>query len=160
MPALGQERRIGAVRNISALPPRADVGADIVEPPLSAISGLMARSKKCMVILFDHSVSARQYCVGDRDAKCFCRSQINRQLDLRGLLDRKIKGLRPGQDLLHVLSSAMIHRSPWRPIAHQGTSICELRDVRDGGESVLERQRGNGLTHPLMQDIEKAFAGS
>jgi hypothetical protein len=30
--ALGQERRIGAVRNISALPPRADVGADVVEP--------------------------------------------------------------------------------------------------------------------------------
>jgi hypothetical protein len=36
---VGQERRIGAVRNISALPPRADVGADIVEPPLSARSG-------------------------------------------------------------------------------------------------------------------------
>jgi hypothetical protein len=31
---MGQERRIGAVRNISALPPRADVGADIVEPPV------------------------------------------------------------------------------------------------------------------------------
>jgi hypothetical protein len=36
MPGSGQERRIGAVRNISALPPRADVGADIVEPPVSA----------------------------------------------------------------------------------------------------------------------------
>jgi hypothetical protein len=35
---MGQERRIGAVRNISALPPRADVGADIVEPPVSATS--------------------------------------------------------------------------------------------------------------------------
>jgi hypothetical protein len=34
----GQERRFGAVCNISALPLRADVGADIVEPPLSAIS--------------------------------------------------------------------------------------------------------------------------
>jgi hypothetical protein len=38
-PAQGQERRIDAVRNISALPPRADVGADIVEPPLRANSG-------------------------------------------------------------------------------------------------------------------------
>jgi hypothetical protein len=44
MAELGQERRIGAACNISALSPRADVGADIVEPPLSAISGLM-RSK-------------------------------------------------------------------------------------------------------------------
>src|SRR5262245_41483183 len=38
MSARGQERRIGAVRNISALRPRADVGADIVEPPVSANS--------------------------------------------------------------------------------------------------------------------------
>ena len=37
MSQMGQERRIGAVRNISALPPRADVGADIIEPPVSAI---------------------------------------------------------------------------------------------------------------------------
>ena len=39
MSVQGQERRISAVRNISALPPRADVGADIVEPPLRAITG-------------------------------------------------------------------------------------------------------------------------
>src|SRR5262249_24484022 len=38
MSGRGQERRIGAVRNISALPPRADVGAGIVEPPVSAKS--------------------------------------------------------------------------------------------------------------------------
>ena len=31
--------RNGDVRNISALPPRADVGADIVERPLCAITG-------------------------------------------------------------------------------------------------------------------------
>ena len=40
MPAWGQERRIGTVRNLSALSPRAAVGADIVEPPVSAITGL------------------------------------------------------------------------------------------------------------------------
>jgi hypothetical protein len=39
MSEMGQERRIGAVRNISALPPLADVGADIVKPPVSASSG-------------------------------------------------------------------------------------------------------------------------
>ena len=39
MSQMGQERRIGAVCNISALPPRADVGADIVERPLSASCG-------------------------------------------------------------------------------------------------------------------------
>jgi hypothetical protein len=38
-PNLSVERRIGAVRNISALRPRADIGADIVEPPVSARLG-------------------------------------------------------------------------------------------------------------------------
>jgi hypothetical protein len=45
MSQLGQECRIGVVRNISALPPRADVGADIVEPPVSAIRRHMQRRK-------------------------------------------------------------------------------------------------------------------
>src|SRR5215467_5499463 len=57
---------------------------------------------------FDHPVNARQYCVRDCDTKCFCRPQVNRQLDLRGLLDRKISRLRPGQYLIQVFSSAMI----------------------------------------------------
>jgi hypothetical protein len=57
MSLVGQERRIGAIRNISALPPRADVGADIVEPPLSASTGLVRRSKGCArVSLIDHLV--------------------------------------------------------------------------------------------------------
>src|SRR5262249_34714633 len=53
---VGQERRIGAVRNISALPPRADVGGDIVEPPLRATRRHMQRSKEPR--LFDHLVGA------------------------------------------------------------------------------------------------------
>jgi hypothetical protein len=50
MSQMGQERRIGAVRNISALPPRADVGADIVEPPLSA--DIVAKVENCPAIIF------------------------------------------------------------------------------------------------------------
>src|SRR5262245_17385827 len=49
MSALGQERRIGAVRNISALPPRADVGADIVERPVSARKRHMHRSNSTAI---------------------------------------------------------------------------------------------------------------
>jgi len=58
MSQLGQERRIGVVRNISALPSGADVGADIVEPPVRAIRVLTRRSKK--VSLFDHLIGARE----------------------------------------------------------------------------------------------------
>jgi putative ABC transport system substrate-binding protein len=44
MSQMGQERRISAVCNISALPPRADVRADIVKPPVSANCGHYWRS--------------------------------------------------------------------------------------------------------------------
>jgi hypothetical protein len=39
MSQMGQERRIGAVRNTSALPPMSRRRADIVEPPMSAKNG-------------------------------------------------------------------------------------------------------------------------
>jgi hypothetical protein len=58
----GHERRISAVRNISALPPRADVGADIVEQPVSATSGReqMQQQASAQVNLFDDLVDARE----------------------------------------------------------------------------------------------------
>jgi hypothetical protein len=52
----GQERRIGVVRNISALLPLADVGADIVEPPVSAKTGCEQPQQRNL--LFDHLVGA------------------------------------------------------------------------------------------------------
>jgi hypothetical protein len=59
MSGSGQERRIGAVRNISALPPRADGGADIVEPPVSARNGLMHRSKRRAYSITSSAVESR-----------------------------------------------------------------------------------------------------
>jgi len=44
--AMGQERRIGAVRNISALLPRADVGADIVNRDHLGRAGERNRRKR------------------------------------------------------------------------------------------------------------------
>ena len=46
MSQMGQERRIGAGRNISAFPPRADVGADIVEPPVGANGAVIASIRR------------------------------------------------------------------------------------------------------------------
>jgi hypothetical protein len=54
MSLVGQERRIGAVRNISALPKRADVGADIVEPPVSARRGCEQMQQSNLFIRSPH----------------------------------------------------------------------------------------------------------
>src|SRR5262249_19088709 len=126
MSALGQEQTKASSSRLVCFSPESGQRADLPPCPLSAISVPRPRSKKSMVSLFDHPVGACEYCVGYRDAKYFCRPQIDRQLDLRGLLDRKISRLGPSQYLLHVFSGAMIHRPPWRPITHKGAGACKL----------------------------------
>src|SRR5262245_14139970 len=63
---VGQERRIGAVRNISALPPRADVGADVVEPPLRATSGPEQVQQKALTPISSQQMPSQ--CPASRDA--------------------------------------------------------------------------------------------
>jgi hypothetical protein len=56
---------MGAVRNISALPPRADVGADIVEPPVSAKSCReQMQQMKCRLFAYSITSSARASSIG------------------------------------------------------------------------------------------------
>src|SRR4029077_7037038 len=88
MSALGQERRIGAVRNISALPPRADVGADIVEPPVSANCCREQMQQICC--LLDHLVGAREQRRRYFKAERFCGCEINNAIELSWLLDRDV----------------------------------------------------------------------
>jgi hypothetical protein len=93
---MGQECRIGAVRNISALPARADVGADIIEPPVSAKSGReQAQQRRAVARLFDHLVGAGEQRRRHLDAERLRGGQIDNQLELGRLLDRKVGGLRP-----------------------------------------------------------------
>src|SRR5262249_2193836 len=54
----GQKRRIRAVRNISALPPKSGRRADILAPPLGAITGREQTQQGSL--LFDQLVGAQQ----------------------------------------------------------------------------------------------------
>jgi hypothetical protein len=85
MAEMGQERRIGAVRNISALPPRADVGADIVEPPVSAKTGC---EQSQQTALFENLVGSHEQRRRHGDAERHRRDQIDNQLELGRLLHR------------------------------------------------------------------------
>jgi hypothetical protein len=80
MTASGQERRIGAARNISALPPRADVGADIVVPPVSAIAG--REQSQQIRFLFDHLVGEREHLVWNLEAERLRGLEIDDELEL------------------------------------------------------------------------------
>jgi hypothetical protein len=83
MKASGQERRIGAVRNISALPPRADVGADIVERPLSAKIGREQMQQKMQ--LFDHFVGEQLDRIGHLKIERPGRLQVDDEFEFSRL---------------------------------------------------------------------------
>jgi hypothetical protein len=90
MTAMGQERRIGAVCNISALPPTSRRRLDIVGPPLSARTG-REQSQQTMgrgCRLVDHLVGAQQQQGGQLDTDRLRGLKIDDQLELGGLLDR------------------------------------------------------------------------
>jgi hypothetical protein len=82
MSQMGQERRIGAVRNISALPPRADVEADIIEPPVSATSGCEQSQERSP--LFDHLVGKLLEMQRHVEAEYLGGLEVDDQLELGG----------------------------------------------------------------------------
>ena len=93
MTGVGQERRIGAVRNISALPPRADVGADIVEPSVSAIT--CREQSQQTASLFDHLVGAGEQRWWNLEAERLRGLEIDEQLEPCRLLYRNFTRLGP-----------------------------------------------------------------
>ena len=58
--------------------------------------------------LFDHFVGAGEEQRRDSDAECFRGFEIYHQLEFRGLLNRKIAGLRTLENLVHVLGNTQL----------------------------------------------------
>jgi len=87
---VGQEPRIGAVRNISALPPRADVGAESSDRRFVPISSREQCSK--IALLLDHLVGADQERFRNRQPETFRRLEIDYEFERRRLLHRYVLG--------------------------------------------------------------------
>ena len=78
--ALGQKQTFALQQVMSALPPKADIGA--------AQINVRFVPKAALRPLFDYFVGAADERVWDVDAEGLCRFQINDQLDFSCLLDR------------------------------------------------------------------------
>ena len=78
-----------------------------IERPFRATSGLMHRSKTSAVArLFDHLVGAGEQCWRHVQANRLRHDQVNDEAELVRLLDRKIGGLRPPQNLVDQVAGA------------------------------------------------------
>src|SRR6516164_3086766 len=71
----------------------------------------------------DDLVGAAEEGKRNRQAEGFCGLQIDYQLELRRLLDRKVGRFDALQDLVDVVSRKPVHVGDTRPIGHQSASF-------------------------------------
>src|SRR5215471_7495502 len=96
-----------ATYRMSASPPESGHVRCTRPCPLWANSGLMQCSKKSS--LFDHLVGAGEQRRWHGEAERLGGREIDHQLEFRGLLNRKIAGLRALENLVHVLGNTRLH---------------------------------------------------
>src|ERR1051325_10098744 len=94
------------------------------------------------VVSLDHLVGAGQERLRNREAECLCGLQIDYQLQLRGLLNRKIGGLLAVENSANVDAGQPVRIRKACSVAHQAAVNSELAGKVDCWQSVAERQRG------------------
>src|ERR1051325_284580 len=78
----------------------------------------------------------------NREAECLCGLQIDYQLQLRGLLNRKIGGLLAVENSANVDAGQPVRIRKACSVANQAAVNSELAGKVDCWQSVAERQRG------------------
>src|SRR5262245_18978282 len=84
----------------------------------------------------DDMVRSEQQRRRDREAERLCRSEIDDQLELRGLLDRKIPGFRTPQDLVDVHRGLPHQIRPARAIGYKPSGFHVLPQLENRGQSM------------------------
>src|SRR5262245_37869614 len=92
------------------------------------------------VALLDHPVREREQRIGNGNPESPRGLHVDRQLDQRRLLDRKIGRLCPIEDLLYVSSSAPIEVPPRWAVANQRANVGELGNRGDGWQPMSQCQ--------------------
>jgi hypothetical protein len=85
--------------------PKADKRADVSLSPLCATTGReqMQQTTCANARLSDHLVGAQQERFGDRQAERLGGREIDDEVELGRLLDRKVARLRPSQNLIDIV---------------------------------------------------------
>src|SRR6266536_1805148 len=122
----------------SAVPPSARM------PRLAPVTSTVFPSSFPMALLLDYVVGPLQQGCRDRDPELLGRLEADRQLEFRGLLDGKVRGLGALEELVHVGGRASIRIGDARPIAHQATAF-EVRAVREHRRNAALRRRSGDL---------------
>src|SRR5215468_4820530 len=90
--------------------------------------------------LLDDLVRPRQHRRRDREAERLGGLEVDHQLELRRLLDRKVSGLGTLEDLVDVEGGALRQTAQIRSIRHQAPGVDEQSTSKRRGQSVLGRE--------------------
>src|SRR5262249_5348188 len=98
-------------------------------------------AQECSPRSSDHVVCSQQDRLRNCQAQVPGGREVNRQLKLRGLLERHVGWFSASQDLVDILGSAPKQHDVVDTVDHQATRFDEFRQAIDGGQSVFGRQR-------------------
>ena len=79
------------------------------------------------------------------------RLKIDRQLELRGLLDWELGRRCSAENLVDIVRGLPIEVIQIRPVAHQQTCLRKLFRVRDSGQVVFDRRVRDLLAKQISQ---------
>ena len=119
-------------------PQRADVGADIIEPPVSATS----RHTRCSKVeLLDHFVGDGEHVGRDYQAERLGGLQVDYQFELGRLQNRQVGGLLAFEDATRVDAHLAIQFGRARSIAYKAASDSKLAPKIESRQCVAGRER-------------------
>src|SRR5262245_20588246 len=128
----GQERRISAVRNISGLPPRADVGSDIVERLLCVPLAVVSNRSEAAIIRSPRRRALYRQLDVLVEAEEVGRIILVLQGNQLRILRRTIGGLHPLYSLVRLLPQIVDVHPIGRERLHRLPELATPTDARQG----------------------------
>src|SRR5262249_19899413 len=145
------------VRIMSALPPKADMVERVV---MSALCHKRTYAVQQRTSLFDHLVGGGEQSWWHSETERSRCLEINDQLELARLLDRKVGGLLVLEDAIDIGCGAAEQVCALNTVSDQASAPGELRNRIDCGQVLLRRRGDDHLTMGTSETVRQSDQAS